>query len=94
MSNNPTTTKSSPNGTREVWAAASQLASQRKRITIRKLMGMTGIRATASVSYHLAKLEAAGYITKPRGFRKTEADWVVNVPLIDCSKDYLVKEEA
>lgn len=85
--------------TREVWLAASTLALAHERITIRKLMGMTGIPSTSTVARHLKKLEDAGYITKPRGLKTTAADWVIAVPLIagwtliDGKKEALHREE-
>ena len=69
--------------TRQVWATASTLAHNKKRITVRKLMRMCGYYTASAVWHQLKKLEDAGYIEKPRGKRSTYADWVVKVPLID-----------
>ena len=68
--------------TRAVWAACSTLALAHKRITIRKVAQMVGLKHYSVAYHHMGTLELAGYLTKERGEHRSQADWVVNIPLI------------
>ena len=67
---------------RNVWVACSTLALAHKRITIRKVAQMVGLKHYSVAYHHMGTLVLAGYLAKERGEHTSRADWVVNIPLI------------